>query len=764
MYAGTIAFLFGVIVLQHQPELPNPYWSLLPVLLLPLAWRYPILRLPAWAVCGFLWAALYGGYALSGGLTPALEGKDVVVEGRVASIPQAVGEGLRFELDVARLLDDGVEVAPPSRIRLTWYREAPALRAGERWRLKVRLKQPRGFMNPGGFDYEGWLLQRGIRATGYVRAAADNRRLAAAHPLDLQAMRHRLRDAIWEATGGGPNTGILVALAIGESRGIEERQWDLLTGTGTNHLVAISGLHITLVAGMAFFAVRRAWAWAGRAALRWPAPKAAALAAILAAAMYAALAGFAIPTQRALIMVITAMSGLLLGRNSTPGRTLALALLLVLVFDPTAVLAVGFWLSFGAVAVILLSVVGRIAPGGIWWKWGRLQWLVTVGLAPILLLFFRYVPLVSPLANLVAIPWVSFVVTPLTLLGTAMVVLVPPIGQWLLQVADMTAAPLWPFFEWLLALPHAQWTQHTPAAWTLAAAGIGILLLLAPRGFPGRWLAVVYVLPVVLVSPARPAEGTVWFTLLDVGQGLAAVVRTQNHVLVYDAGPRFNALDTGAAVVVPYLRHVGVRRIDTLVLSHSDNDHSGGAAAVLAQIPTERVLAGEPEHAARLFPGAAACHDGQSWRWDGVEFRVLHPAAHGASVGNDRTCVLRISAGNFSLLLTGDIERGAEARLVSEHGDELAAEAVIIPHHGSKTSSTPAFVAAARPRYALAATGYRNPFHFPHPEVTARYEAAGAAILNTARDGAILFRLDPVAGIQSLERYRQTARRYWHTP
>lgn len=758
-----IAFLLGVVALQRLPELPNTYWAVLLIGLLPLAWFCPRLRVPAMAASGFLWAALYGSFILAPGLDPALEGKDVILEGRVASLPQDVGKGTRFEFNIARMTANGADAPHPGRVRLTWYQSAPVLKAGETWRLRVRLKRPHGFLNPGGLDYEGWLFQRAIRATGYVRGDPENRRIAPAGPFDLDGVRQKLGDAIRLAVGEGANAGTLIALAIGESRRIDEHQWDLLTGTGTNHLVAISGLHIALVAGMAFFAVRRAWAWTGRAALRWPAPKAAALAAIMAATAYAALAGFAIPTQRALIMVITAMSGLVLGRSLAPGRTLAQALLLVLLFDPTAVLSAGFWLSFGAVAVILFSVNGRVAPGGIWWKWGRLQWLVSLGLIPPLLLFFQRVSLVSPLANMVAIPWVSFVVTPLTLLGTALILIIPTLGQWILQLADLATALLWPVLEWFARLPHAQWIQHAPVSWALIAAGFGILLLLMPRGFPARWLGAMFILPVLLVQPPRPAPGSVVFTLLDVGQGLAAVVRTQNHVLVYDTGPRFSALDTGEAVVIPYLREIGAHRIDTLVISHPDNDHGGGAASLFKQMPVDRVFTSEPQAFSAAPVEPRTCDDGQTWSWDGVEFRMLHPPADDVYRGNDRACVLRIATGEFSLLLVGDIEVQAERRLVQEHAGELAAQIVVVPHHGSKTSSTEAFVHAVRPQYALVSAGYRNPFRFPHPKVLNRYQSVDARILDTIHSGAITFRVDPVHGVLPPERYRETARRYWHS-
>jgi competence protein ComEC len=760
--AGAVAFLIGVCVLQMMPSLPDPAWGVLVPLLIPLLWSGRWLQLPAAAAIGFLWASLHGAWILAYGLAPGLEGRDLVVEGEVLSIPRPLEPGLRFDFAVRRMAHDGVAVESPGNVRLSWYGTAPPLRTGETWRLTVRLREARGLANPGGFDYEEWLFRNRLRATGYVRADSGNTRLAESAPWQVGSLRHRLHEAIGSAVRSDNMTGVLTALAIGERQGIRPQQWEVMTATGTNHLMAISGLHVGMVAALAFFVARRAWSLAAGLAQRWPAAKAGAVAAVVAAVVYAALAGFSIPTRRALIMVAVAMTAVLLARHGSPARVLAVALVAVLLYEPTAVLAAGFWLSFGAVAAILVGMGGRVQAAGVWWRrWGRVQWVVALALVPLLLLFFQRFSVVSPLANVIAVPLVGGLVVPLTLSGTAALLLVPELGAVLLRMASGVMEVLWTLLAWLASLPAAEWTQHAPAPWTLVPAAVGVLLLIAPRGLPGRWLASVLLMPLFLVQAPRPAPGEAWLTLLDVGQGLATVVRTRHHVLLYDTGPRYRSgFDTGEAVVVPYLRHRGISRVDLMMVSHGDIDHSGGVESILASHPVARILAGGPLPFEPRSPPVEPCEAGQGWSWDGVEFEVLHPGTGRPYGGNEGSCVLRVTAGDVVLLLTGDIEAGAEADLVRRYGAALEADVLVLPHHGSRTSSTPAFVEAVQPRHALVAAGYRNRFGFPHPEVRERYAVAGAELLETGRSGAIHLRLTP-SEVQPPAAYRDTARRYW---
>ncbi len=761
MRTGTLAFLIGIVALQTLGELPatDGAWFVVALVCLWL----PSLRLVAAVFAGFLWAWLFAALVLSQELSSDLEGKDLVLEGVVATLPVKRDRLTRFEFDITRMRHEGEEVESPGRVRLSWYTDAPLLHAGEVWRLTVRLKRPRGFRNPGGFDYEGWLFHQGIRATGYVRKGSENQRLSTGvFGYTLTRWRQDVANALDDLLQDAPRRGILRALAIGERKGIDADAWEVLTRTGTNHLVAISGLHIGLVATGVFFIGRWLWVLPGFTVRYVPAQKPAALAGLLAATVYAALAGFSIPTVRALVMVAVLLGTVILQRETLSSRTLALALLLIVMIDPLAVLSAGFWLSFGAVAVILYGMTGRLASRNLWWRWGRVQWLVCLGLAPLMFLLFQRTSLVAPLANLVAVPVVSLIVVPCVLVALLFLAWWPAAAHVLLMIADRVFGGLWTFLEALAELGHGQWLLPAVSAWTVGFACLGAVLLAAPRGWPARWLGAVCWLPLALARPAAPAPGDVWFTLLDVGQGLAVAVRTADHVLVYDTGPRFSAtFNAGEAVVVPFLRHEGIGEVDVLMISNGDNDHSGGARSLTKALPVRRVLTGADPEALGGLP-AQRCQAGQHWRWDGVDFAVLHPDADTHFTGNNRSCVLRIAAAGGTLLLPGDVEQAVEKRLVKEYGAALQAHVLIAPHHGSKTSSTEAFIEQVKPDFVLFPVGYRNRFGFPRNEITARYRAAGAQMLNTAKEGAMTFKLESQRRLVGPSRYRHAARRYWH--
>ena len=710
-------------------------------------------------------------------IASALTGEDVIIKGVIASIPSVRERGVRFEFEVLSLTLGTAPQPTPGRILLSWYQASPELRVGDTWQLQVRLKPARGLMNPGGFDYEGWLFRHHLRATGYVRAEGVNQRIGSdARGYAIDRLRQKLAEGIQAALPGSPYAGVITALAIGEQRAISTAQWDVFALTGTTHLVAISGSHITLIAGLLFFLARWGWARAGSLPLRFPAPKAAAVIALAGAVCYAALAGFSVPVQRALIMVMVVMIGILWQRNRQLSHTLAVALLLVLLYDPLAVMEAGFWLSFGTVAMILFAMSNRLATnrltagGGLWWQWGRLHWLIAIGLAPVMLMMFQQVSLISPLANFIAVPWMNVLSVPLTLLGTLTVLIVPPLGDVFLSLAEYSVAALWFVLQWMSGIELAQWTQHTPPWWALFPALVGVALLLAPKGLPVRWLGGVWLLPMFFTPIPQPAAGEVWFTLLDVGQGLSAVARTRNHTLVFDSGARFSeSFDTGEAVVTPFLRSVGVTRLDTLVISHGDNDHIGGAPSILQEMGVQRVLSGVPHHALLSMsqPPAEQCVSGQAWQWDGVEFLMLNPAAESISDTNhhenNSSCVLRITTAAGSILLPADIEKGAERHLFDTQPDALPARILVAPHHGSKTSSTQDFVDAVRPEYVLFPAGYRNRYGHPKAEVMARYQALNAQMFDSAQHGAITFKLGP-KGLTKPDTYRQSGRKYWHAP
>lgn len=757
-----------MLLVQQLAELPSLAWSWLGVPIALAAVRWPRYLLPPlFLIAGLSWATLRAGWILSESLPEVLEGVDLTIEGRVADLPVPHERGVRFIFDVERSHHDHRSVAIPRRLQLSFYGSAPTLFVGDRWRLTVRLRRPHGFQNPGGFDYEAHLLQQRIRASGYVREAPAATRLAGLRdsgewllPYRLNRFRQELSERIQYLLAGHPFTAMVTAFANGDDDAIAEAHWEVLNRTGTGHLVAISGMNIGLVAGIAYFLLRGLWSLPAWTVLWLPAPRVAAIGALVAACGYAALAGFAIPTQRALVMLAAALGGLLLGRRTAPSVLLALALLAVLLVDPLAVLAAGFWLSFLAVAVILY-VIGSVDGRG--WlarirAWGWMQWAVALGLLPILLYLFQQVSVSGPVANLIAIPVVEIVVIPATLAGVVASLTLPDgLAAWPLMLAAEALELLWPVLELLARWPGALWSQHAPPLWTLAAAMLGVAMLLLPRAYPARALGVIYLLPLFLTRPAAPAVGELWLTLLDVGQGLAVAVRTASHTLVYDTGARFSArFDAGRAVVVPYLRHAGVRQVDTLIVSHGDNDHIGGAASLRAMLPVDRVLSSVPERLADAEP----CHAGQNWEWDGVHFEMLHPSSDSPLTGNDRSCVLRVISAHGRVLLPGDIAARAERHLLSKHAAQLPAELLVVPHHGSKSSSTESFLDEVRPRLALLAIGYRNRYRHPHPQVVERYRQRAIPLIDSATAGAAEIRFD--AGGIEVHRYRDRQRRYWH--
>lgn len=755
---AVIAFVAGVLWLQQQAQLPHLGWTIaIPFLLVALRGR--ALRPVAALALGLLWASLYGHWQLQGGTPPQLEGEDLQLEGWVASLPDRDGRRSRFLFDVEGMAHEGVEVNTPGRVRLSCYDCETRFAPGEKYRLTARLKRPSGFMNPGGFDYEGWLFRKGVRATGYVRDREPIQRIEASHPrYRLLRLRMGIRDLIQREVEG-PAAGLIAALAIGDRGGIEREQWERYTRNGINHLVAISGLHIGIISGLCYWLVQWGWRRSPRLVHALPAQKAGIVAALFGATLYAALAGFAIPTQRALIMALVLLGGLLAGRMSRPSRNLALALLLVTIWNPLAVLSAGLWFSFAAVAAIFLIYAGRLGRPHPLLAWGGIQWAIALALAPLLIARGMQVSLAGPLINLLLVPLFTFLVVPGVLAGVLLTALYPPLGgevlrglAWLLGYMEMGLA-LVADYSWAAIRP----PQAPPWLWLLGLAGA--IWALLPRGVPGRGLGLLALLPLLLWSPPTPRSGEVRITLLDVGQGMALVAETRRHTLVYDTGPRFpSGFNTGSAVVAPFLESRGIGHIDRLVVSNGDIDHAGGLHGLLSRIPAGEIFSGEPD--ALEMSGVEACLAGREWRWDGVTFRFLHPDASRPWRGNDASCALRISAGGSHMLVSGDIEERAERRML-ESGQELRADAAIVPHHGSKSSSSPVFVAAVGARWALVSAGYRNRFGLPREEILARWRASGAEIRDTAGEGALtlVLRDDGISGPRS---WRRLARRYWN--
>lgn len=736
----------------------------------------------AWLRCGLVWLAAFAlgfFYAawraelrLNDALPRVWEGQPVTLVGRVLDLPEATAHGWRFRFAVTRVDTPGARI--PSQLLLTYYPRDIALgepAAGECVRLSAKLYRPHGQINPHGFDYEAWLLERGVRAVGTLKAPPEpatgcGGQLRAA----LDSKRQAIRGHLLRALANQPYAGVVVALAIGDQNAIPPAQWTLFRHTGVVHLISISGLHVTLLSGLVYLLVSWLWRRWPRLCLYLPARKAGLSLGLLAAAAYVALAGFGIPAQRTLYMLTVGVVCLWGGWVTSPTRILAAALLVVVLIDPWAALAPGFWLSFGAVAALIYANSGRLRPLPGWQAAAKAQWVVTLALTPALLALFHEVSLVSPLANAFAIPLVSLLAVPLSILAAV----IPWEGLALAAhaVLHLTLSGL----IWLDSLPQPVWHAAQASSIALILALLGAALLLLPRGVPGRWLGLVMFLPLLFPRLERPAAGAFWVSVLDVGQGLAVVVRTANHVLVYDAGPRYaSGRDAGSRVVAPFLYAHGLRHLDGLIVTHDDTDHSGGVlglaashnpAVVLTSLAGVDAATLGPHGQAILaaLPQARACVAGERWKWDGVEFRILHPPAHQYAnpnyKDNDRGCVLKITGPGGSMLLTADIGRLGELSLLERVAHALPADVLLVPHHGSKSSSTAAFIDAVAPRLAVISVGHRNRYRHPAPTVLARYKARGIEILRTDRDGAVELRFTQ-RGIE-VSKARLNKRRYWH--
>lgn len=755
MLRTGIAFLLGHCLIHGLAVLPawRPWAAVLCVLLIPLL----VLRWSTAAalVLGAIWAWGNAAARLADDMPAELEGQDLLVRGYIASLPDAVAGDPQFDVDVTT-----AQPRVPSRIRLSWYDTAVQPNAGELWQFVVRLKRRNGFANPGGFDYEGHLFRVGIGASGYVREDSRNRRVAPASPrYAVLHARAWIAQRLHDATGNHAMLGVLQGLAVGDTRAMSAQQWRVFAATGTTHLMAISGLHISMIAALA--------AWFGgtlsrrlRAQrLRVGVIEGQAIGGLCGAVAYSMLAGLSVPTQRTLVMLCIYFGARWFRRELDVGHAIGIAMIGVLLVDPFAPLAVGAWLSFGAVAVILLAVSGRVGKEGAIKNFARVQFAVTLGLIPVLIAAFGSLSLISPAANALAVPLFTLILVPLVLLGACMASVWLPAGGLLLGFAARVLEWCWPVLDWLAQLPLALWYFPRIPALLCAVLALGALLFVAPGIWPLRVVAALLCIPALTYRTATPNAGEFQLTLLDVGQGLSAVIRTHSHVLVYDAGPAFRTgRDTGELVVLPYLRSQGVRRIDTLMISHGDLDHRGGMPSLLRGMAVNKVQSGPSvtDLATQVHP----CRLGQRWVWDQVEFEVLHPASDAYVRDNDSSCVLRVVGAGGSVLLTGDIQRNAEAALLA--AKLPPADVVVVPHHGSNTSSTREFVDATRPRLALFAAGYRNRWGFPKPAVVERWREAGALTFSTIESGAIEVTMG-TAGPRQPRQYRLDERRYWWT-
>ncbi|UVE47370.1 DNA internalization-related competence protein ComEC/Rec2 [Pseudomonas chlororaphis] len=736
MRTGMLALAAGLLSLRFLPALPAIGWlAVLPVVaLMLLPFRTYALAL---FLLGLTWACVSAQWALDDRLPEPLDGQTRWLEGRVVGLPQQAEGVLRFELEGGRARRGRI----PQRLRLAWY-GGPPLHSGERWRLAVKLKRPAGLVNLQAFDHEAWLLAQRIGATGTVK---DGQLLVAAEG----GWRARIRQRLLQVDAHG-RAGGLAALVLGDGSGLSREDWRVLQDTGTVHLMVISGQHISLLAAVMYVLVAglaRYGLWPGR----WPwLPWACGLA-FASALGYGLLAGFDVPVRRACVMVALVLIWRLRFRHLGAWWPFLLALNTVLLFEPLASLQPGFWLSFTAVAVLILIFGGRLGGWRWWQSWTRIQWLIAIGLCPVLLALGLPISLSGPLANLLAEPWISLLVLPPALLGTLFLA-VPYLGEGLLWLAGGLLDLLFRGLT-LLAAQWPAWVAPAIPLWAWSISALGAFLLLLPAGVPLRPLG--WPMLLLMVFPPKNTlpygEAEVW--QLDVGQGLAVLVRTREHAMLYDAGPRLGDSDLGARVVLPSLRKLGVERLDLMLLSHADADHAGGADAVQRGLPVARLVSGDPEGLPAYLP-AEPCVSGEQWQWDGVRFSLWQWTD--AQNGNQKSCVMQVEAKGERLLLTGDIDALAERALLDT---PLAVEThwLQAPHHGSRSSSSPALLKALAPSAVLISRGHGNGFGHPHPQVVERYRQQGTAIYDSAEQGALRLMLGTYTEPTSL----RAQRRFW---
>ena len=748
---GVVGFTAGILGVCALSALPPLTW--LAALAVPalLPWRFRAVY--AMATLGMLLTVWHAQSLLDQRWPADRYGEEHWVQGHIATLPEFTQKNSEAEESAPvsgnwRFIFETQDAQMPSRIRAGWYRTDQILKGGECWRFKLRLKAPHGSANPGGFDYEGWLFRQGIGAVATVKQAE---RCSSGGDVLLRA-RQAIADNMQTWLPQHPGLGLFKALTLGDTSHLSDDDWNVFRVTGTTHLVAISGFNIGIVAGFAFFLFRWLWTLWPRLCLRWPAQKAGMVGAVVVALLYSLLAGWEPPVQRAFLMLLFVTVAAWMNRLHQVSKVLALAWFVILLMDPLAILSPGPWLSFGAVAAIFYVMRGRLSARSWLADLVLLQLMLSVVLAPLTVYFFHGVSWLSPLLNLIAVPVISLL-TPLLLMGLLLAWAWPALGVAALGFSADLLVHLQTALSWLVEnIPHL-WIPASAAPATLLLAVIGAVLLFVPRGVPLRVLALLCFLPLLFQPNTAPKQGFE-LTALDVGQGLSVVVRTSHHTLLFDTGPAFeDGFDAGAAIVAPYLLAQGVRELDLMIISHADNDHSGGAPAI------RRLLKVDDERGALT---SMPCSEGQRWEWDGVRFEMLHPDDAKYS-SNNSGCVLRIEAGPYAALLPADIEKTAERRLLADQLTSLQADVLLAPHHGSKTSSTEDFIIAVQPQIVIHSAGWHSQYHHPHPSVVARYQEAGAKQLVTGLGGMIQLSITK-QGVSEPTQWRLQEHRFWQMP
>ena len=759
MIRFALLFLLGVLIFQTSRTLPPFYIVIGFPAVAVLYYYFPRGRYAYIVVLGFLWSYLFAAVRLVPVLSPQFEGVDVTIVGSITEVRKNAPNYARFIFKLSNSQGADLVARLPAKLSLSWYYPEHALVSHQNCRLRVRLKKHWRFANPGSADREKQMFLDGIGARGYVRSGECQ---PAATVASRAGLRTRLLDNFARMETKYRNFGLMQALTFGERGRMQTSQWEILRATGTSHLLAISGLHLSAISVVAFFIATFLAKLSANLCERIPAQCVAAIFAMLATSVYAYLAGFSIPTQRALIMVFIAFGAILLRKPLVQFSVLATALFAVLLLNPLAVLTVSFWMSFLAVMfifVILKTSVGLSKFSILF----RVQIFLAAALLPVSMRFFTQGSLIAPIVNLIAVPYVSFLLLPVLMIAQLLFLTgTDSLSHFLFSAVDRMFDLLQWWLQFCAQLPLASIYYHPTIAGVILYE-LGLLLLIQPRGFPLRSLAPVFLVALFFIRDYTLTENQLRVTVLDVGQGLAVVIETKNHTLLYDAGPKFTSgFNTGTAVVLPYLRKRNIKVLDKIIVSHNDNDHAGGVQALLdaATVDTLTISNGKDKYSANRID---YCRQGDEWIWDGVGFRILHPPNSWQSSPNNRSCVVQIMHPAGSVLLAGDIETAVERRLIAEYGDKLRSHLLLAPHHGSMSSSSRRFLARVRPQTAVFSVGYRNRYGFPHAKITARYQSIGAELVDTTREGAVTFIFDSRHGMQREVGYRPSSRRYWNS-
>lgn len=764
MRSSAIAFLLGILCCIAMPNLPSIKWLFaflfcLPFFIFILVKKNNFLfKFIFLFFMGFFYLFWRSYLVLDWQLPKSLETKTITITGYVIDLPIQTEQQTSFIFLLKKINQKNIS----TKIKLSW-RNAPLLHVGDQWQLNVRLKRIHALMNPGSNDYAAIAFLQAIRAKGYVFNSTENHFLNHSNwvsPLNQlrEWMKYKIQASFLPTL---QESGSILALAIGDRSLLTSAQWQIMRNTGTNHLMAIAGLHLGFIAGLFFWLGTKIWRQWPRACLTYPAEQMGAIFSLIIAGLYAALSGFALPAQRGYIMLLVFLIALILRRKLAAWQGYFLALWIVLLIDPLCVLSSSFWLSFISVALIIFAMRHIDLGKKRFFHLIYMQFVIALGLIPLTIVLFQQYTLLGFFANAISVPWVGFIILPLIFLSVLSALFSVKIAGLFFWLADKNLIGLWWILNKISIFPCAVVIQTEQNKIVVLFAVLGIILFLYFKKYFLKCSSLLFCFPLLFFSPNTLKKGQVKLTVLDVGQGLATVVQTKQHILIFDAGPKFGKnYDIGESVVTPFLHILHVKKIDLLVLSHGDNDHVGGARALTKNFIVKKIQSGEPARL-KFLPNVLSCWRGEQWQWDNVNFAFLFPEKNSLLKSNDHSCVLKITTQNKqSILLTGDIEKQAENFLLHS-SQSLATTILIAPHHGSKTSGLNAFIQAVHPEWVIFSIGYLNRFHFPHPDIVKKYQNLNAHIFSTEKSGALSFLLDANQKEVRVTSYRATHQHFW---